>query len=206
MARGRGHASDNWFVPVGVQKYGGVNGQFGIGTACCGFGGAAPPLVDSEVLFHGVRVCETNYVTITDIPPDPRGANAIPGIPEGSWYFVMTMPTSSTPAPTYSGGASTVNVSFNYDIHGWQKIQAWVNPDNVSTPNTLVGEMEPVLGVNGGDIYCFAPNADADVVCDDLDNGNGEPPEPPEIEQCFDECEGGIFVETDECESGIYPC
>lgn len=162
-----------------------ANGFFGlVSQHCCSWN------ADSYTYFHGLVVCETNYITIYNIPPNPKGDNAIPGLPEGDWMFRMEHPEigNVNGSETYTNDADTITISFDDHNFGWEKIECYIG-------GTLITEFAPSDQVNGGDIYCFDVGQDAAVTC-----ATSEPP-PITVGPCV--CEGGIHVDGGECQAGI---
>jgi hypothetical protein len=190
--------SDGWFCPPEFAAYSDVQGKFGFNSAQCGsgFGSTA---ADSYLYYHGLVVCETNYITIIHIPPDPRGADAVPGFSEGNWMFKMVHPEIGivNQTPVFPGGLEEIAISFSDHNFAWEAIEVWIYPDAGTAPE-LFTSFAPADYVNGGDIYCFDENGTADVTC-----AVTEPPIvlPPGVVIC--QCEGGIHVEGSECQAGI---
>jgi hypothetical protein len=179
-----------WIAPED-QVYKEDNGSFGfVSQHCCSWNQS------SYTMFHGLVVCETNYITIYNIPPNPNGDNAIPGLPEGVWRFKMEHPEIGVVnnSDTYTpNDEDTIYISFDDHNYGWEKIQVLIEGPSGTT---LVSEFAPSNQVNGGDIYCFDPiNQNAAVTCAQ------EPTPPTPGGPC--ECEGGIHVDTGECQAGI---
>lgn len=189
--------SDGWFPDPGDLAYEGSQGKFGFNTAQCAFISGIPP-EDSYTYYHGLLVCETNYITIIQIPPEPRGDDAVPGFPEGVWMFKMIHPEIGVlnQSETWPNGASEITISFDDHNYGWEGIEVYIYPDDLST-RVLFTTFKPADFVNGGDIYCFDALGTADVTCVD------EPPIviPPDEVTCV--CEGGIHIPDSECQAGI---
>jgi len=192
--------TDGWTCPPELTAYDDLQGKIGFNSIQCGsgFGSTAH---DSYVYYHGLVVCETNYITIIHIPPDPRGPDAVAGFSEGSWMFKMIHPEIGVinQTPTFPGGASEITISFADHNFAWEGIEVWIYPDSGQAPE-LFTTFKPADYVNGGDIYCFDENGTADLTCIEE-----EPPIvlPPGEGEGICECEGGIHIPDSDCQAGI---
>lgn len=161
--------SDKW-EPI-TKPYDGINGKFGFATSTC-----SSWTVDGYVYFRGARIVETNYVTIKNIPPRPRGGGEegtlqggipIPGspLPDGIWYFRCDHPnigvTNETDTNLFNDETELV-MSLDDNSVTWRSVQWYYVP--YIAPGTLgnavlLDEIFPTEGVNGGDIYCLGDDS-----------------------------------------------
>jgi len=137
------------------QPYSGINGKFGFVTQTC-----SSWTVDGYVRFHGLRIVETNYIEVRGIPPLPDGAGAegsyLSGspYPAGRWRFRWDHPNIGVTnnSDTYPDGASEIEVSFENNISTVKTLQ-WLLEPTDGSPTIVVDTFDPVIGVNGGDVY-----------------------------------------------------
>lgn len=160
--------SDRW-EPVN-KPWDGTNGNFGFG-----FKGCASWSVDGYVFIHGVRITETEYITINNCPED---ASAF-GYPAYPYFFKIIHPGvgATNPAgdvyPTGPYPQDGVQLPMTDHTNTFRYVEIWLDPPigDPTYPNpVMIDQIEPPTGVNGGDVYWigeeppdFPPNG----------NGNG---------------------------------